>query len=288
MPQNRTYAEILDGIEALAGVDAFTSAEQTRILANVNRRIYNAYRQSELWPRYLVRAQARPAPDGIIPLSYDSAAGVRTGSSAVRSGSTVTIVCTAAVDFVVGQRVGISGLTGTVNPNGTYAVTGISTTSIKNDTFTYELDTDDNGTETYSGTATVTPVAIPDIDTFYRIWDADPNGRALAHEYDFVVTQDGAEVLNNLNGYEGFWVMFKKEWGGPYSEGATDIPQEFFEYVIHSAYADFLRMDEQHDKAIAEEQLANAILGIELHKAEIAQNAVAYRRIQTYVSRQAR
>lgn len=288
MAQNRTYAQLLDGIEALAGVDAFTTAEQTRILANVNRRIYQAYRASELWPRYLIRAQARPAPDGIIPLTYDASAGIRTGSAESRSGTTVTIVCTAAVDFVEGMEVTISGLSGTVNPNGTYAVTGISTTTVTDDTFTYELVTTNTGSETYSGTATVTPVTIPEIDSYIRVWDGNPNSTNYAAEYDFTVTPDGAEVQNNFREKEGFWVMFKKKWAGPYLSSATDIPQEFFEFAVHAAYADFLRMEGQTDRAMAEEQFASAILSLELQKAEVSQNAMSFRRIQTHASRQSR
>ena len=288
MAQNRTYAQVLDGIEALAGVDAFTTAEQTRILANVNRRIYQAYRASELWPRYLVRGQARAAPDGVIPLTYDAASGVRTGSSATRSGGTVTIVCTAAVDVVEGMEVTVSGLSGTVSANVTAAVTGVSTTTVTDDTITYEVETTNTGSETYSGTATVTPVTIPDIDSFIRVWDGNPNSTSYAAEYDFTVTPDGAEVQNNFRDKEGFWVMFKKEWAGPYLSSATDIPQEFFDFAVHAGYADFLRGEGQTDRAMAEEQFASAILSLELQKAEVGQNAMSYRRIQTHASRQSR
>jgi hypothetical protein len=59
--------------------------------------------------------------------------------------------------------------------------------------------------------------------------------------------------------------------------------------VAHAAYADFLRMDGQIEKAMAEEQVAQQYLMIELEKAETQRNNNSlYRRISTYISRQSR
>lgn len=287
--QERTYSDLLDLIEALAGVDSFTSSEEAKVLALANRRGYQAYNAYDQWPRYMVAAQARPAPNGYVPREYDAAAGVRTGSAETRSGTTVTIVCTTAVDFVVGQYVTVAGLSGTVNPNGTYQVTGISTTTLTDDTFTYEVVTTNTGTETYSGTATVTPVTIPDIGHFHRLWDGNPWGTEMATEYEFYVDSDGAHPINNFQSLTGFWVGFKKEWEGPYASNSTAIPNEFFYFMAHGAYADFLRGDGQVDKALAEEGAAQTYLALEIDRAENTRNNNSVgRRISTYVSRQAR
>jgi hypothetical protein len=183
----------------------------------------------------------------------------------------------------------VSGLTGTEDPNGTFTVASVGTTTLTNDTITYELDSG-TGTETYSGTATVTPVAIPDIDSFLRVWDSNPLGTTVTGlEYEFWDDVDGAHVINNFSGKEGFWVAFKKEWAGPYLSSATDIPLEFFYWAAHSTYADYLRGDGQVDKALAEEGAAQAYLVLEIDRAENQRNSNVFkRRISTYNSRQAR
>jgi len=286
--QNKSYSNLIALVQALSGVDAFTTLEQSKMLAMANRRLYEAYDFSPTWPRYIVGAQVRPAIDNVIAREYDNVAGIRTSSSASRNATTVTIVCTAAVTFAAGMSVAITGLSGTVTPNGTFTVTGIDTTTIENDTFTYDL-TSGTGVETYTGTATVAPVAIDDISDFNRIWNANPFSTNGFHEYDFFVDSSGATVINNATGNSGFWVGYKKQSPSPYTTASTNIPLEFFHYAAHATYADFLRMDGQVDKAIAEEQIAMTYLMLELSKAQNQRNNNSlFRRISTYVSTQSR
>lgn len=275
-------------VQALSGVDVFTTLEQAKVLSMANRRLYEAYDFSPTWPRYIVGAQARPAVNNIVSREYDNVAGIRSSTSAKRSETTVTIVCSLAVSFVSGMSVAISGLSGTVSPNGTYAVTGVSTTTVTNDTFTYSLAAG-SGIETYTGTATVTPVAVPDISDFNRIWSANPFSTNGFCEYEFFVDSDGATIINNATSNLGFWVGFKKQFSGPYTVLSTDIPLEFFHYAAHATYADFLRMDGQTDKAMAEEQVAMTHLMLELSKAQNQRNNNSvFRRISTYTSTQSR
>ena len=287
--QSKTYSDLKALIQALAGVDAFTTAEDTKILALANRRLYQAYSANPMWPRYIVATQARPAPLGIIGYSYDEAAGIRVVSTATRSGKEVTIKCTAAVDFVLGMDVTVASLTySTTTPNGTYTVTGLATTTITNDTFTYSL-TSGTGTEAYSGTGSVSPVAIPDIEQVFRVYGTKPFYQTSSLEYDYVTASGGIEPIANSQGLTGFWVSFKKEWPGPYLSSAVDIPLEQFYYVAHATYADFLRMDGQLDKAMAEEQVAQTYLTLEIDKAETQRNNNAvFRRISTHLSNQGR
>lgn len=281
--QSETYTNLLALVKALAGVDNFTTDEQSSILAFANRRLYEAYRKSPLWPRYFVESQARPSTDGVIATTYDEAAGVRTGSSATRSGTTVTIVCTADVDFVTGMSVTVAGLSGTDSANGTFVVK-----SVDSATFTYDLSSNTTTSETYSGTATVSPVAIPDIDTFHRVWAYEPYETNRSYQLEFSVGVDGARVTGNYLGVTGYYVGFKKQWGGRYTVDSTDIPQEFFEYAAQAVYADFLRMDQQNSKALTEEQVANGYLWIELDKADRQANSSKYSRISTHTSRSTR
>lgn len=288
--QSATYTNLLALIQSLAGVDSFTTAEQTKILAMANRRLYQAYNASPMWPRYVNGSQARPAPNGVIPFEYDATAGIRTSTGTeTRSGATVTIVCTAAIDFITGMYVTISGLTySTTDPNGSYQVTGISTTTVTNDTFTYDLASG-TGTESYTGTATVTPTALDDIEQLIRVWDGNPMQSPGGMEYEFYAESDGYHIINNFSDLTGFWVAYRAQWPGPYLSSATDIPLEFFYWGAHATYADFLRMDGQVDKAMAEEGAAQTYLLLEMDKAEHQRNNNAiFRRISTYVSRQSR
>lgn len=287
--QSKTYSDLLALIHGLAGVDSFTTAEQTKILAMVNRRLYQAYMASPLWPRYIHAAEARPAPNGVIPYEYDEVAGVRVGSAASRSGTTVTVTCTAAVDFVVGQYVTVSGATfSTTDPNGLYQVTGLDTVTITNDTFTYELASG-TGTETYAGTIAVSPAAIDDIEQVLNIWDENPFLTNSARRYNYIADADGYTVVNNYSDLEGFWVGYRARWPGPYASNASDIPLEFFYYAAHAGYADFLRMDDQREAAMAEEAAAQTYLLLEIDKAEHNANTNMVRRIiNSHNSKQAR
>lgn len=284
--QNKTYSDLSALVKALAGVDNFTTAEDTKILAMANRRLYQGYAASLVWPRY-ISVGARPANDGLIAREYSGS--VLSTTTETRSGTTVTLVCSTAVDFAVGMEVTVSGLGySTEDPNGTFTVTAISTTTIDNDTFTYELD-DGTGTETYTGTGTVTPVAVPDIADFFRVWSGNPNASNNGYDVEWYEDVDGVHVTGDHSGLGGYYVSFKREWPGPYLSSATDIPLELFYYAAHATYADFLRMDGQIDKALAEEQAAQSYLALEMEKAAHAKNANRlYSRITTYTSTQSR
>ena len=143
--QSETYANILIRIRALAGVDAFTTSELTLINSLINRRGYQAYRESDTWVRFIVAAEARPGPLNIIPFAYTANDGNRSISAASRNGTTVTVTLTADIDgdFVTGQYLTMAGMTGTVEPDGSYQVT------VSDDAeFTYELTTTNTATET--------------------------------------------------------------------------------------------------------------------------------------------
>ena len=280
--QDKTWTDLYALILALSGNDSFTTAEQTKILANANRRLYQAYRTSDNWPRYL-KCVARPGADGTLSREY-TATAVNV-SSATRSGTTVTIVAASTPNFVEGMYAVIAGLTGSVDPNGTYQIDEMDWDT---KTFSYELTTG-TGTETYTGSGTVTPSAVADVDTFYRIWSENPVNLNSANEYEFWVDVTGAHVLNNADGIYGWWTSYKAEWDGPYTSAATTIPLEFFYYAAHATYADYLRSDGQVDKALAEEQAAQQYLVVEVDRVENQRNSNIFkRRISTYNSRQSR
>ena len=108
-------------------------------------------------------------------------------------------------------------------------------------------------------------------------------------EYDFYADEDGANILNIANPTDGSaFITYKKELP-IFTEDSTDFPLEFFHFVAHAAYADFLRMDGQHGKALTEEQISKNYLDIELEKIDIRNNNNSINhKFSTYVNRQSR
>jgi hypothetical protein len=127
------------------------------------------------------------------------------------------------------------------------------------------------------------------IGEFIRIHRNRPFYDNTAIEYEFYVDSNGANILNRIDSTTtSVFVTYKKQWQD-YTNVSTDIPLEFFHYAAHGSYADFLRMDGQLDKAMAEEQIAQSYLDIELSKAEQQRTSnIINRRITTHLSRQSR
>lgn len=278
--QNKTYSELFELISGLAGVSDFSASEETFILGFVNRRLYQAYRSSSAWPRYIIGPLPRVSEDGIIPRVFTPT--TQNITAATRSNTTVTATLTGDPNFVAGMKVVIAGLSGSVTANGTFTVT-----SAEEDTFQYDLGTG-TGSETYTGSGTVIAVALPNIDSFNRIWNDNPLGTKGSREYDFWVDIDGAHVINPSSTIYGYWVTAFKEFDGPYTANSTNIPQEFFQWAAHASYSDYLRLDRQTDKALAEETVAQQFLVLELDKAQQQSNNRLMWRISTHLSRQAR
>lgn len=135
-----------------------------------------------------------------------------------------------------------------------------------------------------------TEAGLDDIAEFIRIHRTQPFRNYSAAEYEFFVDSYGAHIENIFNTSDvTAYVTYKKNWDGPYTATSTTLPDEFFYYAAHATYADFLRMDGQVDKAIAEEQNASNYLAIQLNKVETQRNNnIISRRISTHLSRQNR
>tara|TARA_R100001163_G_scaffold34717_1_gene26773 strand:- start:674 stop:1663 length:990 start_codon:yes stop_codon:yes gene_type:complete len=117
-------------------------------------------------------------------------------------------------------------------------------------------------------------------------------------EYNFYVDNHGAHILNAKD-VNSVFVTYKKLLAGSgtttmsvpvssLSSGST-IPAEFFNYTAHAVYADFLRMDGQHDKAAFEEQKAELFLATELERIDIINNNNSLNhKFSTYVNTSSR
>jgi hypothetical protein len=136
-----------------------------------------------------------------------------------------------------------------------------------------------------------------DIAEFLRIHRTQPFLQNSALEFDFFVESDGAHVLNlTTSDASSVFVTYKKEISDIPStfdltgdKTTQEIPLEFFYFTAHATYADFLRMDGQHEKAIAEEQVAQAYLATELEKSDQnMNNNTITKRFHTHVTQQSR
>jgi len=134
-----------------------------------------------------------------------------------------------------------------------------------------------------------TETAKNNIGEFNRIHRKQPFLNSSALEYDFYVDADGAHVMNiSPTDSTSVWVTYKKEFTD-YTTSSTDIPFEWFEFLAHGAYADFLRMDGQLDAAMVEEDRAKEYLMWSLEKAQSRNNKSNIgKRIRTYGTTQRR
>ena len=99
---------------------------------------------------------------------------------------------------------------------------------------------------------------------------------------------DGGNILNIANTSDGTaFVTYKKELP-QYTITSTDIPGEWFFFIAHGSYADFLRMEGQIEKALIEEETAQKYLALELEKIDNMSNNNVFRRFSTHGTRQSR
>ena len=131
--------------------------------------------------------------------------------------------------------------------------------------------------------------SLDDISDFQRIYRTQPFNRNSALEYEFYVDSKGANILNLIANDSGkVFVNYQKELP-TFTEASSDIPYEFFFFLAHAVYADFLRMDGQHTKALQEEGVAGTYLALELEKIDLrSNNNTINKKFSTYVNRQSR
>ncbi|MAI84503.1 MAG: hypothetical protein CMM91_06150 [Rickettsiales bacterium] len=116
-----------------------------------------------------------------------------------------------------------------------------------------------------------------------------------AIEYEFFVDLNGANILNiaSTTDNEAF-VSYKKQFTpftvtSDFYNSTVEVPGEFFNFIAHAVYADFLRVQNRQQEAIAEEQVAQTYLALELEKIDIrSNNNTVNKRFSTYVNRQSR
>ena len=105
------------------------------------------------------------------------------------------------------------------------------------------------------------------VDTFIRIHKDEPFQSRSAQEFDFFVDQAGAHLICGSLNPTSVFVTYKRVNLAQYGDSAgetTEIPLEWFQYLAHGTYADYLRAEGQQEKAQLADQEAELILNDEL------------------------
>ena len=300
--QTRTYGDLFKLASALIGTGGqLSDGEQDQLSHFINRRFSEIFNASPSWPRYVVVGEPRTVtPDQTIQTSEDSfyvyGAGiteanglyVRNGVSAdgnpqytlYRDGKPFYQIRSASnQSWKIGELVGEFALLSIK-----YEITSTSTTPPESGWI--DPVTGDPG-----------PIVrdLSNIGEFVRIHRTRPLLNRSALEYEFYVSALGAHILNQVSTTEGTaWATYKKEFTpftvtSDYYNSTVEVPGEFFNFISHAVYADFLRVQNKQEEALAEEQAAQTFLALELEKIDIrSNNNTINHKFSTYVNRQAR
>jgi len=109
--------------------------------------------------------------------------------------------------------------------------------------------------------------SLSSIDTFLRVYKQAPYIASSVQEYDIMVTASGATlVCGDLNPSEAY-VTYKAQLSDTYGDGSgesTTIPAEWYQYIAHGTYADYLRAEGQQEKSVIADQEAELLLQDEM------------------------
>ena len=132
------------------------------------------------------------------------------------------------------------------------------------------------------------------IGDFIRIHKTEPFMQRSAREYDFFTDADGAHVKGiTISASQQLFVTYKKPFDdfgltSGYTTSTQAVPEEFFNYIAHAAYADFLTLQGRVELAQTESVVAEKYLDLELEKLSNINGANTLSRISTHLSRQRR
>jgi len=315
--QTRTYGDLFKLIQSLAGVGSFAPTEADDIANLINRRFLQAFNESPIWPRYFVSSEKRDilslqlsgataSTSTTVNQNYKLLGANTTGGLNVYQGATTNTV----IIYNTGTAWRVdTAASATEQASGTFTVSAGTQQFIEADvnkkdnltevvTFTPRAGTDSLLVEgknfiPYAQTGRTT------IGSFNRIFRKQAFLNNSAHEYEFFVDFTGANILNVVSTTDNSaFITYKQQFTpftvsgslvSDYTDSTVEVPAEFFAYIAHATYADFLRMDGQTDKAFAEENTASIALALELEKVDIiSNNNTVNKRFSTYVNRQSR
>jgi hypothetical protein len=104
------------------------------------------------------------------------------------------------------------------------------------------------------------------IGTFLKIQAVAPYTTASPQDFNFYIDSAGAKLITSASPTAAF-VTYKKILSDTYGETTglqKDVPSEWFDYIAHGVYSDYLRAEGQQEKSLAADQEAAMILEDEL------------------------
>ena len=301
--QTRLYSDLFGLVQALCGV-AFSIADSIRIKALINRRANIAYRASNYWTRFLKVGEERyctPAPVAattttagngyfIETVNNSDYALIGAPTSAVFTGSISTTTLTVSLissgriaigDAIFGSGMSTIGaritafLTGSGGV-GTYTISNTQPTLTTRSFNSYAIGSYFIATGVGTGTGTVrlanstipyTETGLSPVDTFLRVFKQAPYAASSVQEFDYTVTSGGAKLVSgDLNPLTAF-VTYKAQFTDVYGDNTgevSDVPAEWFQYLAHSTYSDYLRAEGQQERASIAAAEADLVLQDEL------------------------
>lgn len=108
------------------------------------------------------------------------------------------------------------------------------------------------------------------IGTFLKIQAVAPYTTPSPQDYNFYVDSGGAKLITSANPASVF-VTYKKVLSDTYGETTgmqSNVPSEWFDYIAHAVYSDYLRAEGQQEKSQLADAEASAILNDELVQIE--------------------
>tara|TARA_X000001388_G_scaffold2259_1_gene1805 strand:+ start:155 stop:1075 length:921 start_codon:yes stop_codon:yes gene_type:complete len=306
MPSDVTFVNVRKSFQAVAGLESMTEMDHFFFEQSLNRAVRRAYDSSPVWSRYLVSSEERSLYSlnivgsniSTVNGNYEILGQDTSGSNVYQQVDSTTFhVYRNPTDPPVWRIT--SGSTATLASDGTYSVAGGTVRHAENDTEKkanpYQVlvwSNNNSGAFTVSERSLVPFEATNknSIGQFIRIHRTKAFLENSALEFDYYVDSEGANILNvSSNSQETLFVTYKKAYSATYTETSTDVPSEFFDYIIYTVLSDFYTGDGQTEKALIAEQTATKMLDRELMKLDMFSNRnVITQKFSTYVNRQSR
>lgn len=307
--QDRDYGDLFTLTSSLIGTVTLAVDECKQLASLINRRFQQAFDESPVWPRYLVVSEKRKIISLLVSGSTSPSVANQYyyDSGELENGHTKYLGATDPVYKIVKNTEGTQWFL--KNSGGTsFYETASSTTVVGHpwEDLTWSAVGTGNGTLVVEDKTNLIPYAetgLTSIGDFNRIHRNQAFKNLSRIEYDFFVNLDGASILDVVSSTDNaVYVTYKKQFStldpalsdpvvanDYYGNTAVKVPAEFFNFIAHSVYADFLRIQNKQEEALAEETRAQTYLAQELEKIDIrSNNNTVNQRFSTYVNRQAR
>ncbi len=138
-----------------------------------------------------------------------------------------------------------------------------------------------------------TQSGLDSVDTFVIIHRSAPYIADSAQNFDFYVDFTGAKIVDGDLNSASAYATYKKQTTAVYGDGTSgttvEVPDEWFEYLAHGTYSDWLRSEMQMEKSqIADAEAADKLTDELIRIDEMRSSALVSTRIQTNANMQSR